>query len=189
MTGIWTGMLLVASLFQLDLFEWTRRPVWVWFIAYTGLPAFALWIAWRQRGAVTVTGGPRLPTGLRLYLVVQGVVLCGLAAGLLVLPELVVGGWPWALPTWLARLYSAPFLAYGVGSILTARRGTYAEARLFFVATFVFAFAVVLASVQYRHLLTGFSSWVWLGGFGGAAIVIGMSALAARWRCGDGHAF
>src|SRR6185295_14265066 len=44
--SIWTGALFVISLFYLDEFDFSRGPVWFWFVAYIAYPLIGFWYAW-----------------------------------------------------------------------------------------------------------------------------------------------
>jgi hypothetical protein len=178
MISIWTGMLFIASLFHLSTFSWARPQTWVWFAAYLIYPLIAAWIAWTMRDARAPGRGMPLPQSIRRYLLVQGVVVTGLALLLFFLPAAMVKVWPWRITPMLAQLYGAPFLAYGVGSLYGARQRAYADARILLVATFVFAGGVLLASLMHRSLFAAgrASSWVWFGGFTVATIALGIAS-------------
>ena len=49
MIAIWTGMLLMVSLFYLGEFDYSRNQVWIWFGAYIIYPLIALWMMWHDR--------------------------------------------------------------------------------------------------------------------------------------------
>jgi len=44
MIVIWTGMLLIVSLFYLGEFDYNHKPVWFWFGAYLVYPLIGLWL-------------------------------------------------------------------------------------------------------------------------------------------------
>ena len=66
----------------------------------------------------------------------------------------MVNVWPWKITRLLAQIYSAPFLAYGLSSLMLSRRQTWPEVRVVVMATFVFAFGVLLASFIHRELFS-----------------------------------
>ena len=72
MIAIWTGMLLIVSLFYLDQFDYTIPPTYIWFAAYIVYPLIALWLAWKHRLDREQLPGPALPGWARAYLAVQG---------------------------------------------------------------------------------------------------------------------
>lgn len=154
MTALWTGGLAVISLFHLERFDFATPQPWVWFAAYVAYPLIALGLAWRHRGAGPGQGdGHALPTWARGFLIGQGVVLTALAVGLLFAPGVLADVWPWPIDRLLAQIYSAPLLAYGVGSILLTGR-TLLEARVVAAGLLVFTAGVLLASIVHRGLFS-----------------------------------
>lgn len=176
---IWTGMLFIVSLFYLKEFDYTRAQVWIWFGAYLIYPLIALWLMWKDRHKRENIPGTALPGWVRSYLGVQGLTVTGLALLLLLFPEQMVAAWPWKITRLLAQLYSAPFLAYGLSSLMLSRQKTWAELRVVVTATFVFAFGVLLASFLHRQLFSriSVSAWVWFAGFFLATIILGVLTL------------
>jgi hypothetical protein len=155
LTALWTGGLCVISLFYLDRFDFGTPQPWVWFAAYVIYPLIAIGLAWRHRriepGAAPAAG---LPAWARRYLVGQGVVLTVLALGLLAAPDALADVWPWPIDRLLAQIYSAPLLAYGVGSFLLARQRTLIEIRVVVAGMLVFTVGVLVASIIHRGLFS-----------------------------------
>jgi len=187
MLAIWTGMLGLVSVVQFGAFDWSRPETWFWFFAYICFPLVAAWIAWCQRmdqgsnrpsttapsassGASAqgdIEAGPPLSSGLRNYLTVQGSVATLLALGLLFAPSFMTTIWPWTITPLLAQLYSAPFLAYGIGSLYAARQRTWGDVRIVVTTVLVFALGVLVASTIHANLFNphGVAAWLWFGGF------------------------
>lgn len=178
---IWTGMLFIVSLFYLNEFDYSRTQVWIWFGAYLLYPLIALWFIWKERSQEERIPGPGLPGWVQRYLLVQGILVTALALALLLAPDLMVNIWPWNITRLLAQIYSAPFLAYGLSSLLLSRKQTWPEARVVVVATFVFAFGVLLASLIHRQLFSAakLSAWAWFGGLLLATVVLGLLTMRA----------
>ncbi len=176
---IWTGMLFIVSLFYLDEFDYSRTQVWIWFGAYLIYPLIALWLVWNNRHLRERIPGAMLPRWVRRYFAIQGLAVTILALFLLLFPERMVGVWPWTITRLLAQLYSAPFLAYGLSSLMLSRQHTWPEIRVVVTATFVFAFGVLFASFLHRQLfsLVDVSMLLWFGGFLLATIVLGVLTL------------
>jgi hypothetical protein len=179
--AIWTGMLFVISLFYLGEFDYTRGPVWFWFGAYLIYPLIGLWLLWRDRLLRETVAGPQLPAWVRAYLLAQGIVITVLALALLLLPEFMVSIWPWKITRLLAQIYSSPFLAYGLSSIMLSRQQTWLEIRVLLIAAFVFACGALLASFIHRELfpLTNLATGVWFGGFFLATAMLGLLSTQA----------
>ncbi|HEY5901526.1 MAG TPA: hypothetical protein VIU39_03160 [Anaerolineales bacterium] len=167
MIAIWTGMLLIVSLFYLDQFDYTIPPTYIWFAAYIVYPLIALWLAWKHRLDREQLPGPALPGWARAYLAVQGAGAVLLALALLFLPQAMIPAWPWKITRLLAQIYSAPFLSYGIGSLMLARQKRWSEVAIAVRAMLVFAGGVLLASLIHRSLFSAArpAAWIWLGGF------------------------
>jgi len=176
MIAIWTGMLLIVSLFYLDEFDTSRTQVWIWFGAYILYPSIALWVTWANRNQAEESTGQRLPAWVKTYLLVQGVVVTLLSLALLFIPDSMVDVWPWKITRLLAQIYSAPFLAYGLGSLMISQRETWEEIRVVLSGTLVFAVGVLLASIIHRDLFsfTNIPSLLWFSGFGLASSMLGI---------------
>ena len=175
MIAIWTGMLFIVSFFYLGEFDYSRPQVWIWFGAYLIYPAIALWVAWLNRNLNEAHAGTALPAWVKGYLLVQGILVTLLSLGLLFAPDFMVTVWPWTITRLLAQIYSAPFLSYGLGSLMLSRRQTWNEARVVLIGTVVFAIFVLLASIIHRELFSpaNASTWIWFGGFAIASSVLG----------------
>jgi undecaprenyl pyrophosphate phosphatase UppP len=141
---------------------------------------------WRERTLREKVDGAVLPAWVRGYLLGQGVVVTLLALVLLFMPEFMATIWPWNITRLLAQIYAAPFLAYGVSSLMLSRQQTWLEVRVVVIGTFVFAVGVLLASLIHRQLfsLANVATWLWFGGFLLAAVLLGL--LSARSIRADG---
>jgi hypothetical protein len=185
MIAIWTGMLLVVSLFHLEKFDYSRTPVWFWFGAYTLYPLIAIGLAWRYRkqSRGEEFSSTRLPDWARYYLLLQGGLLVILSLAMLLAPAAMVALWPWKIGPLMAQLYSAPFLSYGVGSLALARRRHWLDVRVAVRATLVFTVGVLLASLIHHDFfsLENLSTWFWFGGF--AIAIVALSLMTKRaWQ-------
>jgi hypothetical protein len=185
--AIWTGLLLILSLFYLSEFDYSRPQVWIWFGAYLIYPLIALGLMWRHRARSERVAGPALPAWVRGYLLAQGTAVTLLALALLLAPEFMLTVWPWKITRLLAQIYSAPFLAYGLSSLMLSRQQTWPEVRVVVIGTFVFAFGVLLASLIHRELfpLTNLATWVWFGGFSLATVILGVLSATRSGKGGS----
>lgn len=182
MVGIWTGTLCLVSLLHLGEFDFGRPQAWWWFAAYVVFPVVAFWLAWRRRGLARDADDRPMPAWVASYLRVQGAVVTGLALALLLAPAAMTGLWPWKITPLLAQLYGAPFLAYGIGSLLLARETTWPAQRIAVVAMWVFAGGVLLASLMHRALFSfaELPDLLWFGAFGVAVVALGAIFLVGR---------
>ena len=184
LTALWTGGLCVISLFHLDRFDFATPQPWVWFAAYVIYPLIAIGLAWRRR-RVEPAPAAEVPAWARRYLVGQGIVLAAVALGLLLAPGVLADVWPWPIDQLLAQIYSAPLLAYGVGSVLLARQRTLIEVRVVVAGMLVFTAGVLLASIIHRELFSvgDLEDVLWFGLLVVANAVMGLLLmLASRQR-------
>jgi hypothetical protein len=174
MAAVWTGMLLLVSLFHLGEFDYSRLPVWFWFGAYVAYPLMGAGLARLQRPTELPKTLAAVPGWARMFLAAQGTVCLALAAGLFFGPARMASLWPWPIPTLLAQIYSGPFLSYGVGSLLLAQQRYWIELRIALASMAVFAALVLLASLMHRGLFApiGVSASIWFGGFAVATAVL-----------------
>jgi hypothetical protein len=177
--AVWTGVLGIVSLLHLDVFDWRWRPTWFWWFAYIWFPIGAAFIAWNQRHETGHADKPPLSPLLRRFLLVQGTVAVVLALGLLLAPSTMIRLWPWGITPLLTQVYSAPFLAYGVGSLYTARQHGWDEARIPVIATLVLTSVAFVTSFLHLNLFNAAnpSTWLWFCGLGLAAS--GLAAFVA----------
>lgn len=182
--AFWTGMLGIVSILNLPELDWSRGPLWFWFVAYLGFPLIAFWVAWCQRGEVAHPDEPAISGLLRALLVVQGVAAISLALSLLVAPRFMSEMWPWPVAPLVANIYGAPFLAFGLGSLYAARQHAWSEVRIAVTGTLVFALGVLGASLIHIGLFDprAPAAWLWFGGFGIAAIALAAFVLSPRLR-------
>ena len=163
-TAIWTGGLLLVTLLHLEAFDFATPQAQIWFGAYVAYPLLGIWFLVRRRHVRDVGAADRrLPAGSRRWLTGQGVVLSALGAALLVAPGTMAEGWPWPVTPLLAQIYSAPLLAYGMGSVLLSRCRTWRETRILVVGIGLFALLALVGSVIHRELFAigDPAAWAW----------------------------
>jgi hypothetical protein len=186
LTALWTGGLLVVSLLHLEEFDFSKPQSQVWFAAYIVYPLIALGLAWRHG----LFDDSRFPDGeapgwVRHYLTIQGGIMTSLAAVLLLAPSVMVNVWPWDITPLLAQIYAAPFLSYGVCSILMAPRSSSVELRVAAVAFLVFTAGVLLASIIHVDLFSAgdVSDILWFTFFVCATVVLALlTSMSMRTR-------
>lgn len=177
-TAIWTGGLLLVTLLHLDAFDFATTQTRIWFGAYVAYPLIGIWLLARRRQVRDVgAAARRLPPASRRWLTGQGVVLSALGAALLVAPGTMAEGWPWPVTPLLAQIYSAPLLAYGIGSVLLSRVRTWRETRIEVVGIGLFALLALAGSVIHRDLFAvgDPAAWAWFALLG--AVTVGAVAM------------
>ena len=165
--SVWTGALFVISLFYLGEFDFGRGPVLFWFAAYIAYPLIGFWYAWINRNIRDQATSSSLPSWIRTALLIQGMLLTLIALALLFIPDFMLTIWPWKVTRMLIQIYSGPFLAFGIGSLLLSRQQTWPAVRIVVSGFFVLAFGVLIASTIHRSLFSFASpaTWIWFGGF------------------------
>jgi hypothetical protein len=174
----------LISLLYLDVFDWSWRPTWFWWFAYIWFPFGAAFIAWNQRQATAHPDEPAVSRGLRRFLAALGGIAVLLALGLLLAPAVMIGLWPWGISHFLTQVYSAPFLAYGVGCLYASRQHCWSEIRIPAIAAFVLTLVAVSTSFLHIGLFGAAnpSSWAWFGGLGMAALGLAAFITVPRLR-------
>jgi hypothetical protein len=175
MTAVWTGGIFLVSMLHTDLFDFGTIQTWIWFIAYGVYPVIAIWLVWVHRRQI-LASHPRggLPAPVRFYLLAQGALLVLLAVPLLLAPSAMAEVWPWAITVELAQLYFAPFLSFGIGSLLLGRMDGWRRLRTGAVTMAVFAFGVLTASLIHRELFSPeeLADQLWFGLFGAGTLAL-----------------
>lgn len=179
--GIFTSLLLLVTLLNLDAFDYDLTPVWVWTLSYIVYPAIAFTLAWtaRNRRAPEVPGPDLAPWAVG-FLRVQAGVFAILGVLLLVARDAMVDVWPWPIDVGLAQFYGGPFLAYAYCSWRYSTRRTWAELAAIAPAMLVFTAGTVVVSLVHSELFStsDLATWVWFAEFGASAIAL--LAISAR---------
>lgn len=175
--GLFTSLLLLVTLLNLEAFDFDLLPVWVWTLSYVVYPVIALAIAltWRGRGDDDAPSGrDTLAPWARTFLLVQAGVFAFLGVAALVAREAVVDAWPWPISAGLAQFYGGPFVAYAYCSWAYARRGRWSELRTVVPAMLAFTAGTVVVSIVHRELFSASDvvDWIWFGGFAAATAVL-----------------
>lgn len=184
--ALWTGMLFVISLFYLSEFNFSRGPSWFWFGAYILYPIIGFWYAWAHRNEPDDPAGSKLPSWIQTYFLVQGLIITLLSLALLFAPNFMTDLWPWKITPMLAQIYSGPFLAYGLGSLISARQRTWPEVRIVAWASFMLSTGILMVSAIHGSLFSPSSPsmWIWFGGFLLIAICTGIMSVRNNIQAG-----
>ena len=185
--GIFTSLLLLVTLLNLEAFDYDLGPVWVWTLSYIIYPAIAFALAWTARDRVAPeVGGPPLAAWARIFFRAQALVFAVLGLLLLVARGAMADVWPWPISDGLAQFYGGPFLAYAYCSWRYSERRTWAEVATIAPAMLVFTAGTLLVSKEHGDLfsMSDVAAWVWFGGFGVATVAllaITARSLPAAW--------
>jgi hypothetical protein len=174
--GAATGMILILTLLHWSEFMadgLPHRPVWIF--DYVADPILALLIVpaaalWPSRHA------SRHP--LTWLFIVEAAIFGVLGLALVLLPDTVAAGWPWALPPVLGQLYGCFFLTFALGSGLAARESEPRAIQGMLLSSLALMLFVLIASLMhFDRFKPEPVTWLWFGAFG-----IGACAFAAALR-------
>jgi hypothetical protein len=169
MIGVWTGALLVISLMNLQAFDFTRLPVWIWFASYTIYPVISIWMTLRQPQMMKAGDlpGPELAGWAKGFLWFQGLLITVLAVSWFASPVYMTRLWPWEVTPRLAQMYAGPLLAYGLGSTWFSRQEKWMGVRAIAPAMLVFTATTVVISLVHLNLFafSQTSDVIWFGWF------------------------
>jgi len=167
--GVWTGMLFVISLLNLDAFDFSRLPVWIWFASYVIYPIISIWMTVRQPHLMQAGDlpGPELAGWTKGFLLAQGILFSVLAAFLFFSPSFMSTLWPWKVTPTLTQMYAGPLLSYGLGSWLFSRQDKWLGVRTIVPGMMVFAAITVVISLMHISLFSfrEIADLLWFGWF------------------------
>jgi hypothetical protein len=126
MIFVFTFIVLLVSILYFERFNTANPTTIVWFVLYIGIPANALYHLWLYRKLPPAESTPT-PSYLWNILLLQIVIFGGYGIGLLLLPELFSGFWPWRIDDFHGRMYSVGSITPAVGSLLLLRQGSSLE--------------------------------------------------------------
>lgn len=177
---VWTGGLFVASMLNLEAFDFAKPQVWFWMGAYAVFPLWGAWLYMRGGAGRTAQPSRSFDAGL----VVVAVACLALGVAMLVAPAAVVGFWPWKVTPLLANIYAGPFLAWGVSAWLLARESRRESRRIVLVAMLVFTVLGLLASWLHLALFKfeAPAAWAWFGGLAVWALIALLGLLRRERR-------
>jgi hypothetical protein len=169
MVGIFTGIVLVISLIDLQRFQFARWSTWAWFLIYVVIPLNCALHVYLYRRRPPDDAVPTAPFW-QLYLRVQGVVLALYGVALLAAPAYATEFWPWKIDAFHARLYSSPFFAMATGGWLVSTRAARLEGLAQALTQLCFGVLVILGlfrvdALVHRVDFSRTGTWGWLAAF------------------------
>jgi len=182
-----TVVVLVVSILNTHLFDFSRWGTWLWFALYIALPINCIYHLWLYRRVPTNILRPTSSV-LRYTLLIFGGALGLYGVGLLVAPLTFTSFWPWALDEFHAQLYSATFFSGAFGLITISRATTAGELGgagvtqgLLGVLALV---GLVIVNAQVNRVNWSYATtWLWVGMFAAMALTsLILLAAARRWN-------
>ena len=154
--GIWTGMLFIISLLNLNAFDFNLLPVQIWFASYIIYPFLSFWMTIQQPHLMKADNlpGPNLASWARGFLLTQSILFSLLAVLLFIAPAFMTTVWPWRVTPVLAQMYAGPLLSYGLGSLLFSRQEKWLGVRSILPGMLIFTVITVIISFLHISLFS-----------------------------------
>ncbi len=172
---IFTTVVFVVSCLQIEQFDLARRATAIWFGLYAADCFGSSYYLWHYRRQIFMVSG-HLPRHWHLYLQLQAAFMGIYGFGLLLLPTLFGGFWPWPLDVFHCQLYSAIVLTGAAASALLTRQPTPMQlCMLGLIQTTLSGLVlagVVIVDIAVRAInWVSFNTWAWMGTFALLGIV------------------
>jgi hypothetical protein len=181
--GIWTGMLFIISLLNLNAFDFSLRPVQVWFASYIIYPFISFWMTIQQPHLMKADDlpGPKLASWTRGFLLLQGIFFFVLAVLLFFAPAFMTTVWPWKVTQVLAQMYAGPLLSFGLGSLLFSRQRQWLGVRSILPGMLVFTGITIIVSFSHISLFSfnEVPDLLWFGWFIVSSLILAVSTFRA----------
>jgi hypothetical protein len=181
--GIWTGMLFIISLLNLNAFEFSLLPVQIWFASYIIYPMASFWMTVQQPHLMKAGDlpGAELASWARGFLFLQGIFFSLLALLLFFAPDFMATVWPWRVSPVLAQMYAGPLLSYGLGSWLFSRQDKWLGVRSILPGMLVFTVTTVIVSWLHISLFSfnEVPDLLWFGWFIVSSLMLAVLSVRA----------
>ncbi len=178
---VFTSVVILFSLLQYSQFNFNRPIVWSWFIIYIIPTVILIYYWWRYR-KVQASDVVPLSKPWRGYLLVEGIILAVYGISLLVLPSVAGAFWPWKIDAFHAQMYSAIFMAGGIGAVILYKSAARLElvtqglTQVTFGGLSILGLLVVDSAVHTVNW-SALGTWVWVG----ACALLAVSGLGLAW--------
>ena len=149
---VFTGTLLLATLWHADEVNWRFFVAHLWVILYTSEPVIMIFLIPRGAAAVgePLTSGGPLKTWFRRLLIFEVALLGLMGAFLVINPQWLTLRWPWDLNPFDARIIAAWFLGWSVWAGSMALAADWDEIRRGVLLNILFGAAVTLSVIVFR---------------------------------------
>lgn len=167
-----TTLTLITTLLHIDKFHFTRPEfetvlaAWSWTLVYASVPLIMSMLLYQQ---MRLPGGdpPRLaplPPWLRAVLGAQAALMLGLGIALFLVPQAVLGLWPWTLTPLTARAIGAWLLGLGLAAAHADWENDWTRIRPAIISYLVLSITEFLALARYAGSFqwSSLSGWAYL---------------------------
>jgi hypothetical protein len=168
MIALFTTIVLVVTLVNLDRLETGKYSTWIWILLYVVIPANALFHIWLCRNLKPYDPNP-MAARQRAVLLLPTIFVGLYGLALLIAPTESAGFWPWSIDAFHGRMYSVAYLTPALGAILLWNAAAAIE-RLALgltmaVGGLVPIVGLVVIDMQKDNVAWGLGTWLWLGSF------------------------
>jgi len=140
----------LATALHWDRFNHASFAFWTWVVLYFTTPFLVPAAWWRNRKTDPGTpeaGDALVPAWVRSIIGAMGVVTVFIGLLFFLLPDFMIGAWPWKLTLLTARVMGTMFALAGVGAICIALDARWSAVRIAFQSQMIALVLVVLAIV------------------------------------------
>jgi hypothetical protein len=175
MIFIFTAIIVVLSFVYIDLFDFQRWEVWVWFGLYIIIPVNALYHLWLYRSLPPADSTP-IESSARNVLSAQMMILGVYGILLVVFPSAAKVIWSWEIDVFHAQLYSVTFITPALGAYVLMKGASRIEWQTMGLTQIVLGLFPIIglllvdASIQ-RVSWSAIGTWIWLALFAGMLAV------------------
>lgn len=175
MIFIFTTVIMTLSFVYLDVFNFQRWEVWVWFLLYIIIPincAYHLWLYWNLPPA-----DPTPPTSAgRTILSAQAVILGIYGLVLLIVPSIAKTSWAWKIDDFHAQMYSVTFLTPALGAFILAKAASKTEWLTMGLTQAILGLFPLIGLIIVDATVKGVNwssagTWVWMGLFAAMFVI------------------
>lgn len=144
-----TWLMAIATALHWENFNHSHFTFYLWVVLYALTPVLipAIWALNRERSPKELVGSePHLPQVVRVLGGGVGVLLTLGAISLFVVPDLMIGVWPWSVSPFTARILAGWFALFGVVNVAAVLDPRWRAARIL-VQSQILGFTLVLIGV------------------------------------------
>jgi hypothetical protein len=177
MIFIFTAIIVVLSFVYIDIFDFRRWEVWVWFGLYIVIPVNALYHLWLYRFLPPADSAP-IESSTRMILFAQTVILGLYGLALVVFPSAAKTIWSWEIDVFHAQLYSVTFITPALGAYVLMKGASRLEWQTMGLTQIVLGLfpiiGLLLVDVSLQRVSwSAVGTWIWLALFT-AILVVGI---------------
>ncbi len=175
MIFLFTTIIIVLSVIYIDVFDFSRWEVWVWFLLYIVIPVNAGIHLWMYRNLPPAD--PTQPTSAGKVILTAQLLISGLyGIAMLVTPEIAKSIWSWGIDNFHAQVYSVSFITPALGAYILMKGGSKTEWTTMGLTQLVLGLfpiiGVIIVDLSVKRVdWSAAGTWVWFALFAGLTAV------------------